>query len=149
MENRQTTCHTVRRQKRSLTLLWRLRCWSSCWIRHQWISPLDPVGAHGWSAVNASSSETMAPPGSPDSDKCILPASEGRFWSRPLDCDYYPLKQPQSYLSSLHLSVLISKMGNSYIPYLLAVLWGLMLLNCGVGEDSWESLGQQRDKSQS
>ena len=23
--------------------------------------------------------------------------------------------------------------------------WKLMLLNCGVGEDSWESLGQQRD----
>ena len=100
MENRQTTCHTVRGEKRSLTLMWRLRCWSSCWIRHQWISPLVPVGAQGWSAVNASSSETMAPPGSPDSDKCMLPASEGRFWSRPLDCDP---RSPATHLSSLSL----------------------------------------------
>ena len=152
MEDRQTTCHTVRGEKRSLTLVCRLRCWLSCWIRHQWMSPLVSAGVQGWSAVNASSSGAMAPPGSSDSDKRTLPASEGRIWSRPLDWDP---RSPATHLCSLNLisllciCVLISKMGNSCIPYPLAVLWGLMLLSCGVGEDSWESLGQQRDKSQS
>ena len=64
------------------------------------MSPLVSAGVQGWSAVNASSSGTMAPPGSSNSDKCILPASEGRIWSRPLDCDP---RSPAIHLCSLNL----------------------------------------------
>ena len=93
------------------------------------MSPLVSAGVQGWSAVNASSSGTMGPPGSSDSDKCTLPASEGRIWSRPLDWDP---RSPATHLCSLNLisllciCVLISKMGNSCIPYPLAVLWDLL-----------------------
>jgi len=67
------------------------------------------------------------------------------FWATVFLCDFVPAAYPLYYLMDWPD---VNSNTPIYLGYLLILKLStkeLMLLNCGVGEDSWESLGLQGD----